>query len=136
MKREIVFGIWALLGLFSWMGCEEDEDDQIWIEEGKREIVLGAEGETDAIRVENVGWITLICAVECGDTTCYYDFEKTPSEVKGDWFYVKLETNDVLIVQVDSNKSHEPRQLLVDLYKYPDWDRVHVTQKGEVKPVK
>ena len=49
---------------------------------------------------------------------------------------LELTTNDVLIVQVDSNGSHEPRQLKLELFTYNDRDYIHVTQKGQVEPIK
>lgn len=133
-------GLLGTVGLLAFVSCEEEDDNRIWIEEGKREIVLGADGETDAIRVENVAMFS-VEAVEHGDTT-YGTLEKLKAmdgaslEVSGDWYYVKLETNDVLIVQVDSNGSHEPRQLKLELFTYNDRDYIHVTQKGQVEPIK
>ena len=131
---RVLFGIEALVGTFLFTGCEEDEDNRIWIEEGKREIVYGADGETDAIRVDNVGAFSATAVVQ-GDTT-YGVKEEGVMTVSGDWFYVKLETNDVLIVQVDSNKSYEPRQLMLELTTYNDREFVHITQMGNVKPIK
>lgn len=131
---RVLFGIEALVGTFLFTGCEEDEDNRIWIEEGKREIVYGADGETDAIRVDNVGAFSATAVVQ-GDTT-YGVKEEGVMTVSGDWFYVKLETNDVLIVQVDSNKSYEPRELMLELTTYNDREFVHITQMGNVKPIK
>lgn len=131
---RVLFGIEALVGTFLFTGCEEDEDNRIWIEEGKREIVYGADGETDAIRVDNVGAFSATAVVQ-GDTT-YGVKEEGVMTVSGDWFYVKLETNDVLIVQVDSNKSYEPRQLMLELTTYNDREFVHITQMGNVRPIK
>lgn len=131
---RVLFGIEALVGTFLFTGCEEDEDNRIWIEEGKREIVYGADGETDAIRVDNVGAFSATAVVQ-GDTT-YGVKEEGVMTVSGDWFYVKLETNDVLIVQVDSNKSYEPRELMLELTTYNDREFVHITQMGNVRPIK
>ena len=134
MKRDILLGFLGILGWIFFAGCEEDEDNRIWIEEGKREIVYGADGETDAIRVDNVGAFSATAVVQ-GDTTSGVK-EEGVMTVSGDWFYVKLETNDVLIVQVDSNKSYEPRQLMLELTTYNDREFVHITQMGNVRPIK
>ena len=77
----------------------------------------------------------ILLPVVQGDTT-YGVKEEGVMTVSGDWFYVKLETNDVLIVQVDSNKSYEPRELMLELTTYNDREFVHITQMGNVKPIK
>ena len=113
--EKMFLGCGVLFGALAFVGCEKDEEWRIWIEEGRRELAFGVGERIGSIRMDNVATVSA-CVAERGDMTY-----GSKSNVWGEacvsmknWYEVENDASELLILQVDSNKNTEQRELILD----------------------
>ena len=125
----------GVAGMLAFGGCGEDEKRDVLIEEEKHVMTFGAEGGSDTIRVAHDA---VVDAFSGG-----YEYVRYPDTVYmwggkrimiGDWYrVVRNEEGDLLLVQVNSNKSVKQRTLILSAFTLEHCDRIQITQEGMKK---